>query len=190
MSVPDRRQWLASGLGGLLIDKVSAAEKQVDRISLPPLRREFRSANGSWRLRIDAFDGWQHPRATATLLVPGGAADATRWSQSIDHEYGPRDAWVGNDGRVLLIDEWIQVASRRSLVLFDPQGKLLATHAHADIAAALGTSKAVLTRNATQGLWRSGGPRLAADGLHLLFEAGGRLLQLDLRDGSLQRLPP
>lgn len=189
MPLPDRRQWLASGLGGLLIETAKAAEKQSDRITLPPLRREFRPASGDWLLRVEAVDGWTSPRATAALLRTGSGRHDAGWSQAIEHEYGPRDAWVGNDGRVLLIDEWIHVASRRALMLFEPQGKLLASHAHADIAAALGTSKAVLSRHATQGLWRSGGPRLAADGVHLLFEAGDRLLQLDLRDGSL-RAPP
>jgi len=185
-----RRPLLVAALGSLL-SASAGASMQSDRIPLPPARRELRSANGQWLLRLEAVDpSWNTTEVVATLLsVAAGGGETLRWRLPLAHAYGPRDAWLGADGQVLLIDEWINVASPRALVLIAADGRAIATHSHAAIVAALGSSSAQVARHAKRGVWWAGGPRLTDDSTQLRFEAAGQALLMRLRDGALSRQP-
>jgi hypothetical protein len=151
-----RRRLFGAALGSLLVVGARAGVES-DRITLPPERREFHSSNGQWRLRVEALDpGWHKTDVAAELLHGAVASGQSRWRMPLAHTYGPRDAWVGADGMVLLIDEWINVASQRALVLIAPSGKTLASHGYAAIVAALGTTPAELGRHARRGGWMAG----------------------------------
>jgi hypothetical protein len=136
-------------------------------------------------LTVASADGWKTPQPTATLRRGGAVA----WSRPLPHHHGPRFALVTDEGRVLLVDEVINVRSRQALMLLDAAGTVVARHEFAAVFAALGASEAQLRAAATAGPWLAGPPVLAADQRSALLPAAGRQLAVDLVDGRLTGRP-
>lgn len=159
----------------------------ADQLAYPPRRQTF--TTGPYRFVITATNQWQTPTATGTLYKAGSRL----WQSNLPHEYGPRFALVSPSGQVLLLDEFINVASPYALTLFDPAGTAIAQHSFEDVKRALGVSSADLTRQATSGWWISAPPTLqAADdspesGQRALIQTGGTTLEVDLVTGALTR---
>lgn len=182
---------LTTALGGLLPDAAStmaSADKGADRINFPAEQREFRAPG--WLLQVQALDGWQSPAARAQLWQTGTDEPRLRWSRSLAHSYGPREALINAQGQVLLIDEWINVSSKRALMLIANDGRIIATHGYADIVAALRTTPAAVSSKAKRGPWLAGDAQLSADGRQVRIAVAGQVLLIDLQDGRLSAAAP
>ena len=159
-----------------------------DRLAYPPDRQTFTS--GAYQFVITAVDQWQTPAATGTLYRAG-----TRlWQRDLPHEYGPRFVLVSPTGQVLLLDEFINVASPYALTLLEAEGDAIAQYSFDDIKRTLDVSSAALTQQATSGWWISASPRLSTEGAsagqQALIQTGGTTLEVDLNTGVLTRCDP
>ena len=161
------------------------ADSTDDRLAYPSDRRTF--TRGSYRFVITAVDQWQTPTVTGTLYK----ADTRLWQRDLPHEYGPRFVLVSPTGQVLLLDEFINVASPYALTLLEAKGEAIAQYSFDDIKRTLGVSSAALTQQATSGWWISAPPRLssggASAGQRALIQTGGTTLEVDLNTGALTR---
>jgi len=158
-----------------------------DRIDHPPERREFASPDGKLKLVIEAVDGWKRLAAHAILYRWQGGAPASLWSQPIPQQLGPREVLVSNEGRVLMLDEGINVRSRYALMLFDPQGKVVATHDFDALMHAAAANNAEVRANALRGTWMGPPATLAPGGTMALVPFAGHTLRVSLVDGQLTR---
>lgn len=155
----------------------------TDRIALPPVRQTF--TNGPYQLVISAEDQWQTPTTTAQLYE----GSTLRWQTDLPHEYGPRFALVSPSGQVLLLDEFINVASPYALTLINPAGEVVMQRSFDTVQKALDVSPAALTQEATGGWWISAPPRLNASGNRALVQTGGTTLEINLTTGELSCQP-
>lgn len=154
----------------------------ADRLALPPERQS--TSNGAYRLEIVGETGWLPPTPTATLYND----NALLWQKQLPHQYGPRFALVGAGGQVVLLDEYINVASSYAIALIDPTGKEIITYSFDDIQTFLqDISRAELTRQAASGWWISNQPQLDETAQNALVETGGTTLQINLTTGELSR---
>lgn len=160
------------------------AELTGDRLRHPPVRQSYE--NGAFRLTIEAIDGWETPSAIAQLYE----GNVLRWQQSLPHEYGPRFAVVGRQGQVLLLDEYINVASEYAIALYSPKGEQIAQYSFDDISQTLDIPAAQLTRWATSGWWISAAPSSTAVTDQVTVQTGGTALIIDLSTGTLTAGPP
>jgi hypothetical protein len=174
---------LGSGLASA--DGMPGPRKAGDSIEHPAPRREFTSPNGQFMLVVEAVDKWKKLAAKATLLRTGAAAAKVVWSHAIVQQLGPRQVLVSNEGRVLMIDEGINVRSRYALMLFDAQGQVLATHDFDTLARAAGATEAAIKAHARFGTWMGDRPSLAAAGDFAEVPFAGRSLRVSMRDGGL-----
>ena len=178
-----------AGTGLALADASPVPRSARDRIEHPPLRREFASPNGQFILVVEAVDQWKRLAAKATLLRNSAATSQAVWSKAIAQQLGPRQALVSNEGRVLMIDEGINVRSRYALMLFDPMGQVLATHDFDALARAAGATEAAIKSHARSGTWMGDKPLLTATGEFAEIAFAGRRLRVSLRDGALSVVP-
>jgi hypothetical protein len=153
-----------------------------DRLDLPPAERRVASPSGAFTLTLRTPDNWKTPQVVASLVRGDGKVV---WQQQLPHEHGPRRALVTDDGRVLLVDEWINVISPRALMLLAADGHIVAQHSAEAIFALLAVPLPVITRQAKSGAWIAEGPRLSLDSGTAAFEAGGRAFLIDLYEGRL-----
>lgn len=107
------------------------------------------------------------------------------WQQRLPHEWGPRTAVVSDEGRVVLVDEWINVVSSLALTLLDAQGRTVVVHPAEQIFSLLDVPRRSIADAATAGVWRTGEPRLSADGEAVELHAANRRLRLSTRTGQL-----
>lgn len=160
----------------------------ADELTYPPRRQTF--ITGAYQFVVATTDQWQTPMATGTLYE----GDRLLWQSNLPHEYGPRFVLVSPVGQVLLVDEFINVASPYALTLLDPAGSVIAQHSFDDIQRTLDVSSAALTRQATSGWWISAPPTLgstdtaaAGSGAIALIPTGGTTLTVNLTTGELNR---
>ena len=173
--------WFASGV--LLAMGVPV---RSDVMPLPPPTEEFRSANGQYRLAIRSVDdGWKSRKSRAELHRVSGGQTKHLWTKELPHEYRPRTAYVGPGGEVLLLDEWINVMSRRALIYLRSAGEIGVRKSFEEIAVLLGVSASAIVTQARFGPWMSGPPVLSDDGTVVVVPTAGMKLAVDLRDGSL-----
>ena len=92
---------------------------------------------------------------------------------------------VNDEGQVLLVDEWINVKSRRALTLIDHQNHVVAEHAYEALQATLGVPGPEIVRLSRHGYWLQAAPRLDQAGGHALLQGGGKLLSVDMTTGAL-----
>jgi hypothetical protein len=154
----------------------------ADRVNFPPEERRFESASGGFILTVQAVDGWKTPRVAATLRKAGGQA---LWQRELPHYHGPRYVLVTEEGRVLLVDEWINVVSRYALTLIATDGITLAEYSAEQIFSLLAVPRRVISDDARFGPWITEGPTFSADSKSVLFKAGGRSIRLRLEDGRI-----
>ncbi len=178
---PDRAPERTVATRSADIELSIASTASPDRIARPPLRQTFTHA--PYQLVISARDSWQTPLTTGQLYE----GSALRWQKDLPHEYGPRFALVSPAGQVLLLDEFINVASPYALTLLNPNGEIVMQRSFDDVQKALHLSPAALTRQAVSGWWISAPPRLSAQGDHALIKTGGTTLEVDLTTGTLSR---
>jgi hypothetical protein len=157
-------------------------ESVSDRITHPPLRQSFVAA--PYELVVAASDDWSTPTAQIQL----NKDNALLWQKTLPHQYGPRFSRVTPQGQVLLLDEYINVASPYAITLIDATGTEVAQHSFDDIKQVLAdVAPADITRQATRGLWISDEPQLDASGDRALVKTGGTTIAIDLTTGELSR---
>lgn len=152
----------------------------ADRMAQPPLHQTF--TNSPYQLIVTATDSWQTPAATGQFYK----GDTLLWQQTLPHQYGPRFVLVSQQGHILLLDEFINVASPYALTLLDADGKTLAQYSFDDIQKTLAIPAATLTQKATSGWWISAAPILKESEGLALVPTGGTILQVDLATGELR----
>lgn len=163
-----------------------------DQLTYPPVMQS--SATGDYRFVVSATDQWQTPIAIGQLYQDS----QLRWEQPLPQQYGPRFSMVGSQGHVLLVDEFINVASPYALMLLDAAGEPIVTYAFEDIQQTLSVSAADLTQQATSGWWVSESPQLRpaeavpaseiALAETVLIATGGTHLVVNLLTGELTSL--
>lgn len=188
-----RRRWVLGtglGLGAVMAraDASGSAEPRVmrDVISKPPSPRQFVSPSGRFTLMLQLAVPERPPRVSAQLFDNASAAPSQPlWQQVLPHEWGPRTALVTNEGRVVLVDEWINVVSRRALTVLDVQGKTQRVHHAEEVFKLLDVPRRSISDAATAGPWRTGEPVLSADGETVELRSAQRRLLLSTRTGQL-----
>lgn len=153
-----------------------------DRMAHPPIRQTFVAE--PYQLVIYAEDSWDSPLADAVL----SQGDDILWEQDLPHQYGPKFVLISPQGNVLLLDEFINVASPHALTLINTSGTVVAQHGFKDIEQTLQVSAADLTKQATTGWWISAPPVLSEGGDHAIVAAGGTQLEINLTTGELSHL--
>src|SRR5689334_8370642 len=106
-------------ISAVAICAASGTMMAQDGIDLPPAERRVASPTGAFALILKTLDNWKTPLVTASLLRRDGSLV---WRLQLPHEHGPRRALVTDDGRVVLVDEWINVISPRALTLLAADG--------------------------------------------------------------------
>lgn len=158
-----------------------------DTIPYPPILRHETSLAGSYHLILtlgQAEAGTQ--RTTASLFETLGDRCQQVWSHTLPHSYGPRLALVNDSGTVVLLDEWINVASPRAIVLMGVDGVVKSQHGFDDIVEVTGQSRAEVVNQAAQGVWLGGTPKLNRTGTQLSIPTAGGQLTLDLATGEMR----
>ncbi len=156
-----------------------------DTLPIPPALRHGASPSGDYHLVLTLAEADGRRYTTASLYEATDAVCQLVWSQSLPHSYGPRLALVSDRGTVVLLDDWINVASPRAIVMLDRAGEVMAQHSFDDIVAAIGQSRAAVVDQATQGFWLGGSPEINRAGSHLSIPAAGGQISLDLTTGDL-----
>lgn len=164
------------------VEAILAGKTVSDRLGHPPLRQAF--SEGAYQLVISAEDQWDTPLATGELYRGGEQL----WQKALPHQYGPRYVIVSSAGQVLLIDEFINVASPHALTLIGEKGEVVAQHGFQDIQETLDLLPAQLTEKAASGWWVSAPPRLNSTGDKALISTGGTTLEVDLTSGAISRI--
>lgn len=169
-------------LDGMTNNEMSAATT-TDRLRHPPPVQTFSA--GAYRLVVTAADDWETPNAVAEFYD----GDTLRWQTPLSQQYGPRFALVtaGGEtaGTVLMVDEFINVASESAIALFNPQGILIAQYSFNDIQQFLNIPPAQIANKATSGWWVSAPPTLSQDEDSAYILTGGTRLGIDLMTGEL-----
>ena len=153
----------------------------ADRMAQPPLHQTF--SNSPYQLIVTATDSWQTPAATGQFYK----GDTLLWQQPLPHQYGPRFVLISQQGHLLLLDEFINVASPYALTLLDADGQTLAQYSFDDIQKTLAIPAATLTQKASSGWWISAAPTLSESEGLALVPTGGTILRVDLATGELRR---
>ncbi|MEP0949465.1 hypothetical protein NC992_21470 [Leptolyngbya subtilissima DQ-A4] len=157
-----------------------------DSIPHPPLLRHETSPAGNYHLILMlGKDEAGTQRTTASLFETLGDRCQQVWSHTLPHSYGPRLALVNDAGTVVLLDEWINVASPRAIVMMGLDGEVMAQHSFDDIVEVTGQSRAAVVDQAAQGFWLSGSPEMDLTGDRMTIPAAGGQLSLDLATGEM-----
>lgn len=160
----------------------------LDRRDLPPVERNFVCPSGSFVLRIFSDQGWKSREAIAELRK----GKKQIWRRTLPHSFGPRDAVVLSSGRVVLFDEWINVASKVAISLLDERGQTVATFSYAEVKRISEQTSKDLTRGAALGPYHKGAwlsSRPVVSGNLVVVSAGNAPLTLDCQTGALKRSP-
>ena len=95
---------------------------------------------------------------------------------------------VLESGAVVLVDEWINVASRYALMLLSKGGATLALFGFDDLVRLLNVPRRTVRDHGRLGLWLSADPEVSDDGTAVQFSSAGQRLRLDVADGRLSVL--
>ncbi len=155
-----------------------------DRLTHPPIRQAF--TFGPYQLVISAEDNWKTPLTQAEFFK----GDTVLWKKALPHQYGPKFVLIGTQGNVLLLDEFINVASPHAITLISTQGQVIAQHSFKDIHTTLNLAAADLTQQATIGWWISAAPTLITSENRATVRTGGTTLTIDLETGAIQPRDP
>ncbi|MGB3136983.1 MAG: hypothetical protein WBG38_02640 [Nodosilinea sp.] len=158
-----------------------------DAIPHPPLLRHEVSPAGSYHLVLTL--GQTAPgdrRTTASLFETTGDRCQQLWSQELPHSYGPRTALVNDTGTVVLLDEWINVASSYAIVVLGLDGEIRSQQGFDDIVQATGQTRAEVVGQAAQGFWLGGTPAFAEQGTQVSIPTAGGQLTLNLMTDELR----
>lgn len=160
----------------------------VDVVEPAPQHERVHSPSGRFALQIElrpmpnAFAA----RSTATLFAVDKGRQRVLWRRELPHRPRPRFALVGDDGGVVLLDEWLRVRSELAVMVIDAGNRVLAQYDLEAVRAALDVPIALLARRARHGVWMQGVPAITPDGRAVQVHAADRLLVIRLADGALQ----
>ena len=157
----------------------------VDRIELPPGTREFASPGERYVLAVEIQGLPKNKHGSARLYRSTDGRREPVWEARLPHEYGPRYAVVDARGSVLLVDEWINIASRHALVLFDSAGREVAHYGFDDIQRVLEVERRGVSAHAKLGVWMTTPPALDGERGVVTIETSGKVLAVRMSDGRL-----
>lgn len=179
--------WSSSApLPGIVLLSQSLPVLGQDAIPYPPLLRHEASPAGNYHLVLTlGTDAAGTQRTTASLFETLGDRCQQIWSHPLPHSYGPRLALVNDVGTVVLLDEWINVASPRAIVMMDLDGEVKAQHSFDDIVAIADQSRAAVVEQAAQGFWLAGTPAMNRAGTQLSIPTAGGRLTINLATGEM-----
>ena len=166
-----------------LEDRTPSPEATMDTLNLPPITRTVTA--GRYRFTVKADGNWDTDQDSGTLYRDSAVGTQRLWQQNLPHSYGPRYVIVGHQGQVLLLDEFINIASPHAITLLDSQGEVVAQHSFDDIEARLGVHRADLVEQAEQGWWISAPPRVDEARHTVTVATGGKTLIIDLTSGQI-----
>lgn len=179
-------QMLGDALGDAQED-VGTAETGGDAIARPPAHQVITSPSGNRILVLQAPQNWADKRFTATSYTVSESLCQAQWSQTLPQEYGPRFTLMNDQGYLVLLDEWVNVASDYAVMVVDPEGQVVAQHSFDQVAALLRVPRSEVVERARFGWWISGEPALNRSGTTVQVAAGGRRLQVTMATGQLSR---
>ena len=156
-----------------------------DRITLPPVRKEWQSPGGTYLFAVSTPDNWRSFFATGELFSLDGSSRRLLWSAKLAQRYGPRFVLVSDSGTVLMLDEWMNVTSPYAVVIVDRANRSIAQHSTDAVQAAVQVPLNRIVELAVHGPWISAPPRFDGTGERVLVGAGGKTLIVRLSDGAL-----
>ena len=163
----------------------SPPETDPDFISLPSTYQEFYSPEEKYIFVLSAVDDWASKQAIGELFEVVDGNRQSLWTCSLPHEYGPRYVLVSAQGQVLLLDEWINVASRQAVMLLGRENTLLAKHSFDAIQEILAVPRARIVALSRYGWWITSPPTLDLPNETARVETAGKILMINLEDGEL-----
>jgi hypothetical protein len=179
---------LAMALALALMGWPSRAQA-LDPITQPPDFEARSSPSGRYLLEV-ALRPHANPhaaRATASLWETRAGARTRVWTRELAHRPRPRFFLVGDEGQVVLLDEWLNLRSPLAVVVIDKTQRTLAVHDLEAVRAALDVPIGALAPRARHGAWMQAPPTLSAGASAVEVAAAGRLLLIRLHDGALSR---
>lgn len=156
-----------------------------DRIDLPPFTEAFESPSGRFRFVLVAVDKWATPRSVGELWEKRRDRYEPLWSRALPHGYRPRFVLVDDQGRVALLDEWINVPTRHAVTVLGRDNRVVAAYAFEDVERALGVPGSKVVRMAKHGAWIAAPPVLDGAASRVTVQSAGRLISIDLETGHL-----
>ena len=165
--------------------ETSPLQADADSIPFPPARQEFSSPDGTYRFVLSTGDNWASKQAIGELIVEIDGNQQSLWTCPLPHEYGPRFVLVSSQGQVLLLDEWINVASRYAVMLLSRENALLAEYSFDVLQEKLAVSRASIVEMAQYGWWISAPPTLDNAEEIAAIETAGKVLAINLENGEL-----
>ncbi|PSN11130.1 hypothetical protein C7293_25430 [filamentous cyanobacterium CCT1] len=157
-----------------------------DAIPYPPPLRHEASPAGTYHLVLTLEKDAEGTRRTiASLFETTGDRCQQIWLRLLPHSYGPRLGLVNDRGTVVLLDEWINVASPYAIVLMGADGAVEAEYSFDEIVQITEQSRAEVVEQAAQGFWLAGRPTINRSGSQVSIPAAGGQLTLDLATGDL-----
>jgi hypothetical protein len=167
------------------ISLFSSIVMAIDRIPLPPVREEYFSPSGSYMFVVSTADDWKSMQSSGDLFSIDGGTRKLLWSRVLPQNYRPRFVLVGNQGEVLLLDEWMNVKSPYAVVVLDNKNHVIAQYDFDAIQKILDIPEAKIVRMAKHGWWITSPPKLNASEGIALIEAAGKIVTVRLHDGRL-----
>jgi len=166
-------------------DPPAQAVVPSDRITLPDVRREFRSPSGRFAFVVSTRDGWKSLRGTGELFSIMGSVHTPLWARELPQQFGPRFVLISDLGTVLMLDEWINVKSQYAVLLIDRNNRTVKQHDADAVQAAVQVPANDIVRMAKHGWWVSAPPSLNSAGDAARVETAGKILTIRLSDGQL-----
>lgn len=159
-----------------------------DEMPLPPTEQIRVSDDGQYVLEITALDEWASTNAIASLYrnSNSGGERELLWQRSLPHSYGPKYALVGNQGQVVMLDEWINVASPYAVMVIDQNDNLLSQTSFDRLQMLLAVPPHQIVDQAMQGWWISAPPKLNTESVAVTVKTAGKQLIIDLTTGELR----
>ena len=164
---------------------VSAPQTEPDFIAFPPTHQEFSSPDGKYVFVLSTVDNWTSKQAIGELFEGGDEGRQSLWQYTLPHEYGPRYVLVSSQGQVLLLDEWINIASRQAVMLLSRENAVLAKYSFDTLQKILAVPRASIVAMARYGWWIASPPTLDQSGETAKVETAGKVLVIDLENGEL-----
>jgi hypothetical protein len=159
---------------------------EEDFVPFPPPTREVVSPNGHFTFVISSPAAWKTKEpSTGQLFRVTSKARKLVWEKKLPQEQGPRYALAGNQGEVVLFDEWNNVKSRYAVVLINFRRNFERSYDFDAVATVLGEPVAKIVEQARAGWWLQGPPTLDDKGTTAYAMAAGKCLAIDLKTGSM-----
>ncbi len=163
----------------------SPPQTDPDYIVFPPTHQEFSSPDGNYVFVLSSEDDWASKQAIGELWAVADGGRQALWKRTLPHEYGPRFVLVSSQGQVLLLDEWINVASRQAVMLISRENTLLDQYSFDAIQERLEVSRARIVAMAQYGWWIAAPPTLNDSEETARIETAGKVLVVNLESGEL-----